>query len=380
MRDDGKAKLAVLGAPKGRGSASWEPGRFDRRSASREDDGWGSGHDFTDASGEALEPGPDTVVTAERARSIISRNQSPDIGFGQSVNPYRGCEHGCVYCFARPSHAYLDLSPGLEFETRLFAKTNAAELLRAELARPRYRCAPIALGVNTDAYQPVERRQGLTRELLEVLAEARHPVHLITKNALVLRDLDLLGPMARDGLVQVSLSVTTLDNRLAARMEPRASAPHARLKAIAGLHAAGVPVGVMVAPVVPAITDGELEAILAAARGAGASSASYVLLRLPHELKELWREWLAQHYPKRAAHVMSLVGQMRGGRDYDSTFGRRMRGEGPFAELIAARFARAWRRLGFTPSPPLDCSRFVPPPRPERAGAGPAGPAQGQLF
>jgi DNA repair photolyase len=361
MRDDGKARLAALGPQKGRGAASLVPGRFDKRIASREDDGWGSGHDFSDASGEGLEPGPDTVVTDERARSIISRNQSPDVGFSQSINPYRGCEHGCVYCFARPSHAYLDLSPGLDFETRLFAKTNAVELLRAELARPRYRCAPIALGVNTDAYQPLERRQRITRDLLEVLAETRHPVHLITKNALVLRDLDLLAPMAAQNLVQVSLSVTTLDNRLAARMEPRASAPHSRLKAIAGLHEAGVPVSVMVAPVIPAITDAELESILAAAREAGADDASYVLLRLPHELKEIWREWLAQHYPDRAAHVMSLVAQMRGGRDYDSAFGTRMRGEGPFAQLLAARFSRARRQLGFSRLPALDSTRFAAP-------------------
>lgn len=377
MRDDGKARLAALGPLKGRGAASRVTGRFEQRSASREDDGWGSGHDFTDASGEALEPGPATTVTVERARSIISRNQSPDVGFSQSVNPYRGCEHGCVYCFARPSHAYLDLSPGLDFETRLYAKTNAVELLRAELARPRYACSPIALGVNTDAYQPLERRQRLTRGLLEVLAEARHPVHLITKNALVLRDLDLLAPMAEQGLVQVALSVTTLDNRLAARMEPRASAPHARLKAIAGLHEAGVPVSVMVAPVIPAITDGELEAILAAAREAGAADASYVLLRLPHELKEVWREWLAQHYPDRAAHVMSLVAQMRGGRDYDSAFGSRMRGEGPFAQLLAARFAKARRTLGFTRLPALDCGRFVAPARP---AAPPPPSPQGSLF
>ena len=377
MRDDGKARLAALGPTKGRGAGSRVAGRFEQRTASREDDGWGSGHDFSDASGEALEPGPATVVTAERARSIISHNQSPDVGFSQSVNPYRGCEHGCVYCFARPSHAYLDLSPGLDFETRLFAKRNAVELLQAELARPRYRCAPIALGVNTDAYQPLERRERITRGLLEVLAEARHPVHLITKNALVLRDLDLLAPMAGENLVQVSLSVTTLDNRLAARMEPRASAPHTRLKAIAGLHAAGVPVSVMVAPVIPAITDGELEAILAAAREAGAGDASYVLLRLPHELKEIWREWLAQHYPDRAAHVMSLVAQMRGGRDYDSAFGTRMRGQGPFAQLIATRFSRAYRRLGFAHMPGLDCTRFVPP----RAPVPPAPPSpQGRLF
>src|SRR5690606_13287061 len=361
MRDDGKARLAVLGPTKGRGAGSRVAGRFEQRVASREDDGWGSGHDFSDATGEALEPGPDTVVRDERARSIISRNRSPDIGFSQSINPYRGCEHGCVYCFARPSHAYLDLSSGLDFETRLFAKANAVELLREELARPGYRCSPIAVGVNTDAYQPIERRRRLTRGVLEVLAEARHPVRLITKNALVLRDLDLLAPMAADGLAQVSVSVTTLDNRPSARLEPRASAPHTRLKTIAALHEAGIPVSVMVAPVIPAITDAELEAILAAAREAGADDASWVLLRLPHELKEVWREWLEQHYPARAAHVMSLVAQMRGGRDYDSAFGTRMRGEGPFAQLLAARFARARRRLGFGRLPALDCSRFVPP-------------------
>ena len=373
MRDDGKARLAALGPLKGRGAGSRVSGRFEKRGASREDDGWGSGHDFSDATGESLEPGPATTVTIERARSIISRNSSPDIGFSQSINPYRGCEHGCVYCFARPSHAYLDLSPGLDFETRLYAKTNAPELLRAELARPGYRCSPIALGVNTDAYQPIERQQRITRGLLEVLAEARHPVRLITKNALLLRDLDLIAPMAEQGLAQVSVSVTTLDNRLSAKLEPRASAPHTRLKTIAALHEAGVPVGVMVAPIIPAITDTDMEAILEAAREAGADEASWVLLRLPHELKEVWREWLAQHYPERAARVMSLVAQMRGGRDYDSGFGSRMRGEGPFAQLLAARFERSRRQLGYARMRALDCSRFLPP-RP--AGT----PAQGSLF
>jgi len=373
MRDDGKARLAALGPLKGRGAGSRVAGRFEQRVASREDDGWGSGHDFSDATGEALEPGPATTVTEERARSIISRNRSPDIGFSQSINPYRGCEHGCVYCFARPSHAYLDLSSGLDFETRLFAKANAVELLREELARPGYRCSPIAVGGNTDAYQPIERRRRITRGVLEVLAEARHPVRLITKNALVLRDLDLLAPMAADGLAQVSVSVTTLDNRLSARLEPRASAPHTRLKTIAALHEAGIPVSVMVAPVIPAITDAELEAILAAAREAGADDASWVLLRLPHELKEVWREWLEQHYPARAAHVMSLVAQMRGGRDYDSAFGSRMRGEGPFAQLLAARFAKAWKQLGFRRLPEPDCGRFIAPRRP-------GVPVQGGLF
>jgi DNA repair photolyase len=353
---------------KGRGAASHVVGRFEVTSVHAEDDGWGSLH----ARGEEdPSPHPDTRVREERARSIVSRNDSPDIGFGQSVNPYRGCEHGCVYCFARPSHAYLNLSPGLDFETRLFAKTNAAERLRAEFSRPKYRCAPIALGINTDAYQPIERRYRITRSLIEVMAECRHPFSLITKNALVERDLDLLAPLAGQRLVTVYFSVTTLDNRLSSRMEPRASAPHSRLRAMRKLADAGVPVGVMVAPVIPMLNDRELEAILEAARDAGARAAGYVLLRLPHELKDIWREWLRLHYPERAAHVMSLVRQMRGGKDYDSAFGKRMRGEGPFAELLAARFAKAHRRLGFGRLPALDASRFTPPKQ--------DGP-QGELF
>ena len=372
MRDDGKVKLAIHGAPRGRGAASYVAGRFDKRVVRGDDDGWGSAWDATDAAGDTEPPPhPDTRVTDERARSIISRNQSPDVGFDQSVNPYRGCEHGCVYCFARPSHAYLDLSPGLDFETRLYAKTNAVERLREELARPGYRCSTIALGINTDGYQPIERQRRITRGLLEVLAECRHPVSIVTKNALVLRDLDLLAPMAARGLASVCLSVTTLDNRLAAKMEPRASAPHTRLKAIRGLAEAGVPVGVLVAPVIPMVTDRELESILEAARGAGARSAGHVLLRLPHELKDIWREWLQLHYPERAAHVMSLVRQMRGGKDYDAQFGKRMRGEGPFADLVAARFARAYRRLGFERLPELDATQFVAPRKPS---------PQGELF
>lgn len=372
MRDDGKVKLAIHGAPRGRGAASYVSGRFEKRVARSVDDGWGSAWDLTDAAGDDLAPPhPDTQVTQEHARSIISRNQSPDVGFGQSVNPYRGCEHGCVYCFARPSHAYLDLSPGLDFETRLFAKTNAADLLRAELARPSYRCSPIALGINTDAYQPIERRLRVTRSLLEVLADCGHPVSIVTKNALVLRDLDLLAPMAARGLASVHLSVTTLDNRLAAKMEPRACAPHMRLKAIRALAEAGIPTGVLVAPVIPMITDRELEAILEAARDAGARAAGQVLLRLPHELKDIWREWLQLHYPERAAHVMSLLRQMHGGKDYDARFGKRMRGEGPFADLLAARFARAYRRLGFERLVELDVTQFVAPRKPS---------PQGELF
>ena len=353
-----KTALPHANAIKGRGAASWVPGRYEKRQVEGEDDGWGSlgaEDEFTP------ESRPETRVTGERARSIVSRNQSPDIGFSQSANPYRGCEHGCVYCFARPSHAYLDLSPGLDFETRLFAKTNAAELLRKELARPGYVPHPIALGINTDAYQPIERTYRVTRQCLEVLAEARHPVSLITKSALIARDLDLLVPMAKQGLVSVMLSVTTLDNKLSSQLEPRAAAPHTRIKTIAALHGAGVPVGVMVAPIIPMVTDKHLEHILEAAHAAGARAAGYVLLRLPHELKQVWREWLDLHVPERAAHVMSLVQQMRGGKDYDSRFGTRMRGEGPFADLIAMRFAKARKRLGFPGLPTLRQDLFRPP-------------------
>lgn len=349
---------------KGRGAASRIPGRFEKQIRNGEDDGWGSVY-------EDLPSKPETTVTEERARSIVSRNDSPDIAFAQSLNPYRGCEHGCVYCFARPSHAYLELSPGLDFETRLFAKTNAAERLRDELGKPSYRCSTIALGINTDAYQPIERRYRITRECLEVLAETRHPVSFITKSALIERDTELLAAMARERLVHVYFSVTSLDNRLSAKMEPRAAAPHARLRAMRRLHEAGVPVGVMVAPVIPMISDHELERILEAAWENGARAAGYVLLRLPHELKDVWREWLALHYPERAAHVISLLQQMHGGRDYDSRFGHRMRGDGPFADLLAQRFARAHARLGFGRLPRLDASAFRPPRAPS---------PQGQLF
>ena len=359
MDDARKAQAPI----KGRGAASRVTGRFAVTRAEGADDGWGSVYeDLADT------PRPKTEVTEERARSVISRNDSPDVGFSQSVNPYRGCEHGCVYCFARPSHAYLDLSPGLDFETRLYAKTNAAERLRAELARRNYQPLPIALGINTDAYQPIEKCYRVTREVLEVLAECKHPVSFVTKSAMIERDLDLLAAMARERLVTVYFSVTTLDNRLAARMEPRASAPHAKLRAMRSLADAGVPVGVMVAPVVPMITDNEMERILQAAHDHGARAAGYVLLRLPHELKQVWREWLELHYPERAAHVMSLLQQMRGGKDYDSGFGTRMRGEGPFAQLIAQRFARAYRRLQFGRLPPLDSSRFVAPRKPSPQG------------
>ncbi|WP_363799700.1 PA0069 family radical SAM protein [Lysobacter firmicutimachus] len=346
-------------AIKGRGSASYLAGRYEVRTAHGEDDGWGSLYEDADAVSR-----PDTRVSEETARSIISRNDSPDIAFGQSLNPYRGCEHGCVYCFARPSHAYLELSPGLDFETRLFAKVNAAERLQTELARPGYVCSPIALGINTDSYQPIERRYRITRGVIEVLDACSHPFSLLTKNASVVRDIEVLASMAQRRLVSVYFSVTTLDNQLSARMEPRASAPHARLKAMRVLAEAGVPVGVMVAPVIPTINDGEIERILEAAHAAGARAAGYVLLRLPHELKQVWRDWLQLHYPDRAAHAMSLIQQMRGGKDYDAAFGKRQRGEGPFAQLIAQRFRKAWRRHGFGRLPALDTAQFVPPRKP----------------
>ena len=352
-------------AIKGRGSLRHLPGRFEVTVSEAADDGWGDADDEAFAA-----PALRTAVTEERARSIISRNRSPDVGFSQSINPYRGCEHGCSYCFARPSHAYLNLSPGLDFETRLFAKANAAELLRRELARPGYVPRPIALGINTDAYQPIERRWRITRQLVEVLLETRHPFSLITKNALVERDLDLLAPLAAMDLVQVHFSVTTLDNRLSSRLEPRAAAPHARLRAMKTLADAGVPVGVMFAPVIPWVNDAELEAVLEAACAHGARSAGYVLLRLPHEVAPLFRDWLAAHLPDRAEHVMSTIRQLRGGKDYDSAFGSRMRGTGVYADLLERRFALALRRCGYAQRDGrgLDCSRFVPPRPPSPQG------------
>jgi len=341
---------------KGRGAASRVAGRFDVTTVEGVDDGWGSVYeDLAEA------PKPATHVTEERARTILTRNQSPDIGFSQSLNPYRGCEHGCVYCFARPTHSYLDLSPGLDFETKLFAKTNAVERLREELAKPGYVPQVTALGINTDAYQPIERRFRLTRAVLELFADTKHPVSFVTKSASIERDLDLLARMARENLVSVHFSVTTLDNRLASKLEPRASAPHAKLRAMKALSDAGVPVGVMVAPVIPMITDMEMEHILEAAFEHGAREAGYVLLRLPNELKDVFREWLELHYPDRAAHVMSLVQQMRGGKDYQAEFGTRMTGTGVFAQLIAQRFRKARARLGYGRFAELDASRFVAP-------------------
>jgi DNA repair photolyase len=331
--------------------------RFESAELDPFDDGWGSL-----AQARADDPAPRTEVTPDASRSVIVRITSPDLPFDRSINPYRGCEHGCVYCYARPTHAYLGLSPGLDFETKLLAKFDAARLLEQELARPGYACQPIALGTNTDPYQPVERRLRITRGVLEVLARCRHPLTIVTKSAAVVRDLDLLAPMARQDLARVAISVTTLDGELARRLEPRAAAPHRRLEAIRQLSLAGVPTAVMVAPIIPALTDNEIERILEAAAAAGASSAGYVLLRLPHEVKELFSGWLAAHAPERADHVLSLVRQCRGGKLYDAAFGRRMRGEGPYAQVIERRIATAKRRFGLTgTSRLLRTDLFVPP-------------------
>jgi len=319
------------------------------------DDGW-----YQD---EIVENLTETVLP-DRARSVITSNNSPDVGFDVSINPYRGCAHGCVYCFARPTHSYLGLSPGLDFETKLFYKADAVNILEAELAKPKYVCKTIALGINTDGYQPLEKRLQVTRGILAVLTRCRHPVTIVTKSALIIRDLDLLTDLAKDKLVSVMVSVTSLTNDIKRTLEPRTASPQARLRVIEQLSGAGVPVGVLVAPVIPAITDHEIEDIMAAAKEAGASRAGYVLLRLPHELKIIFREWLAQHYPDRAKHVMSLINQSRGGKDYDSQFGTRMRGTGPYAELLRTRFDLAKRKLGFAGAEEryeLDTSLFRPP-------------------
>jgi DNA repair photolyase len=323
---------------KGRGSTSNVAGRFDALSLEKTDDGW-----YQD---EIVENLTETVLP-DRARSVITSNNSPDVGFDLSINPYRGCAHGCVYCFARPTHSYLGLSPGLDFETKLFYKADAVSILEAELSKPKYICKTIALGINTDGYQPLEKRLEVTRGILAVLARCRHPVTIVTKSALIVRDLDLLTDLAKDHLVSVMVSVTSLTNDIKRTLEPRTASPAARLRVIEQLSAAGIPVGVLVAPVIPAITDHEIEDILSAAKAAGASRAGYVLLRLPHELKIIFRDWLAEHYPDRAKHVMSLINQSRGGKDYDSQFGTRMRGTGPYAELLRTRFDLAKRKLGF---------------------------------
>ena len=351
-------------ATKGRGATFNPANRFRREQREPIDDGWAAAPD-----GEGCDDDPPalkTVVRIQPARTIISRNDSPDVPFNQSINPYQGCEHGCIYCYARPSHAYLDLSPGLDFETKLFAKPNAAELLLAELAKPGYRCEPIALGANTDPYQPIEREWKITRSIIEVLARHDHPLTITTKGALIDRDLDLLAPMAKKGLVRVFISIAMLDRELARKLDPRAAAPHRRLQIVKALSAAGVPVGVNVAPVIPQLTDRELESILEAAAEAGATHAAWTMLRLPLEVAPLFRDWLAVHYPLRAEHVMSIVRQIRGGKDNESRFGVRMGGQGEFADLIRKRFAIACKRLKLNTNrdAPLDTSRFRSPGAP----------------
>jgi len=363
------------GAPAERGrGATFNPGnRYRREEREACDDGWAQAPLPDEAAADEAPAKQKTVVTIQRARTIIARNASPDIPFTQSINPYQGCEHGCIYCYARPTHAYLDLSPGLDFETRLLAKPDAPALLRAELGRRGYVCDPIALGTNTDPYQPIEREWRITRGILEVLVEHEHPFSIVTKSALVERDLDLIAPMAAKNMARVYFSITSLDRDLARTLEPRAAAPPRRLQALRTLAEAGVPVGVLVAPVIPQLNDKDLEAILEAAAAAGATSAGWIMLRLPLEVAPLFRAWLDAHYPLRAAHVMSLVQQLRGGRDYQSAFGTRMRGTGTYADLIERRFALAVKRFGLGEhrTAPFDTSRFRPPP---------SNPDQGRLF
>ena len=339
-----------------RGASSNPGGRFEPYARHPENDGW----DLPEEERLAR-----TEVSEERPRSVINPVTSPDLNFDRSINPYRGCEHGCAYCYARPSHAHLGLSAGLDFETRLVARPSAPDLLVRELGRKSYKVAPIALGTNTDPYQPIESRYRITRRILGVLSDWNHPATIVTRGALVERDVDLLADMAGRSLIQVGISVTTLDASLARRLEPRAPTPERRLAMIRTLASAGVPVRVMVAPVIPVLTEPELERILGAAAEAGAKAASWILLRLPHELADLFRDWLDRNEPDRAAHVMNRMREMRGGRDYDPEFGRRMRGKGVHAELIAHRFVVATRRMGLTRDlPDLDTSRFAPPPRP----------------
>lgn len=356
MSDDSGHNLEFQRPHKGRGAVSNASSvRFTALGRALEDDGWGTVD-------EELEAAPQTIVAPDRARRVMTYNKSPDLHFDRSINPYKGCEHGCVYCFARPTHAYLDLSPGLDFETRIFAKEDAPALLRAELRRRGYRPDTVVLGANTDPYQPVERRMEITRGILEVLAEAKHPVTIVTKSALVLRDLDILQAMAERNLARVMVSVTTLEREMARKLEPRAPTPRKRLDAIAGLCAAGVPVGVLAAPMIPALNDHELEGILKTAAEQGASNAGYVLLRLPHEIKELFAEWLDTHFPNRKQRVLEMVREARGGQLYEAAWGTRMKGRGRYAELIARRFRLACKKHGLNAQRrDLDCTQFAPP-------------------
>ncbi len=343
-------------SPNGRGARSNATSRFvtDKREAF--DDGW---------TPEDLDPPKlTTTVSPMKSKTVIARNDSPDISFSQSINPYRGCEHGCIYCYARPAHAYLGLSPGLDFESKLYFKPEAGQLLEKELSNPRYRPATIHIGGDTDPYQPIERGLRVTRAVIETLSRFRHPFSIITKSALITRDIDLMAPMAAEGLVHAAVSITSLDRKLARSMEPRAATPERRLGAVRQLAAAGIPTTVMFAPVIPGLNDHELEAVLERAAEAGALSAHYVLLRLPLEIKDLFAEWLESDHPDRARRVMSLVRQTRGGAAYQSDFGKRMRGDGPVADLISARFAKARKRYGLDQrSPPYDLSKFRVPPK-----------------
>ena len=341
---------------KGRGAVSNPPGRFELQSCTPVDDGW--------SLEDEPEPSPDTQVTPELTTRIVTENQSPDVPFSRSINPYRGCEHGCTYCFARPTHSFLGLSPGLDFETRIISKPRAAEALRTYFEKPGYQPQPIALGANTDPYQPTERKLEITRDLLKVFREYRHPVSIVTKSSTVLRDIDLLDDLARDGLTRVYLSVTTLDAELARRMEPRASSPTSRLKALRVLAKAGIPTGVLASPMIPGLNDWELEEILERAARVGVCTAGYILLRLPRELKDLFEGWLEANYPDRCSKVLNLMRQMRGGELYESQFGTRMRGRGPYAALLERRFDLTMRKVGLdTVGTPLVCDLFSLPAR-----------------
>ncbi|WP_166930397.1 PA0069 family radical SAM protein [Rhizomicrobium electricum] len=350
---------------RGRGAVSNAAGRYERFLRVVVDDGWE--HPTTPAGNDPADddalPPVKTEITVDATRTIITRNKSPDISFDRSINPYRGCEHGCIYCFARPTHAYLGMSPGADFESRLFVKPNAAELLAKELSAPGYTPRTIAIGTNTDPYQPIERQMKIMRSVLEVLRDFRHPVGIVTKSALVTRDIDILAEMAAMGLARVALSVTTLDRKLARQMEPRASTPPKRLEAIRALSQAGIPTSVMFAPIIPALNDGEMESVLAAAKDAGARSAGYVLLRLPLEIKDLFREWLETNRPDAAKHVISLIRQMRGGKDYDAEWTQRQRGTGPYALMLAHRFRMATRRYGLHQHTELRTDLFQRPPK-----------------
>ncbi len=348
-----RVKPQSRSTPKGRGVANNQSGRFENWQRVEIDDGWGS----LDETPQRLR----TRLETDASRSVISYNQSPDVPFDRSINPYRGCEHGCTYCYARPSHAWLGLSPGLDFETRLFQKPDAPRLLENELSKPKYRCQTVCLGANTDAYQPVERRTGLTRKIIQVLAAYHHPLQIITKSALIERDLDLLVPMAKKNLCSVSISLTTLDRDLSRRMEPRAAAPQRRLEAIRRLSAAGIPVQVLLAPVIPALNDQELEQLMNEARAAGAVSARYIFIRLPLEIRDLFHDWLQAHYPLKADRVINRIRDSRAGKDYDSAWNQRMSGTGLYAELIRKRFEIARKRLEFPGLPTLDPGQFQSP-------------------